>query len=216
MKTEKEKVINILIVDDHQMFIDGIRLLLNKVKGIRILAEAHNGREAQSIISGGGIDLVIADINMPEMNGIELTVWIKQHHPEIKVLVLSMYNDRATVQEIINAEAEGYILKNTGKQELLNAIQKLHDNGTYYSDEIRKIISTAALSGNRFEPLAELTDRELEVLRLICDDKTSAEIAEALFISIHTVDTHRKHICQKTGTRTILGLVRYAVENKLL
>ena len=216
MKTEKEKVINILIVDDHQMFIDGIRLLLNKVKGIQILAEAHNGREAQEIIKGGGIDLVIADINMPEMNGIELTLWIKQHHPEIKVLVLSMYNDRATVQEIINAEAEGYILKNTGKQELLNAIQKLHDNGTYYSDEIRKIISTAVRSGNRFEPAVELTERELEVLRLICDDKTSAEIAEALFISIHTVDTHRKHICQKTGSRTILGLVRYAIENKLI
>ncbi len=215
MTGSEHPLIRILVVDDHQMFIDGIILLLKKIKNIQIVAQAHDGHEALERLANIEIDMVITDISMPGMNGVELTRRIKQKYPEVKVLVLTMYNDTETVFEIMNTEAEGYILKNTGKSELLNAINHIAGNGTFYSHEIMRILSEKSNSKGTVLSSIDLTTRELEVLKLICEEHTSAEIADKLFISIHTVDTHRKHICQKIGTSTILGMVRFAVEHKL-
>lgn len=216
MTDQEKKTISVLIVDDHQMFIDGIKLLLKNNRNIQVVAEAHNGLEALEVISSTSIDLVITDINMPEMNGVELTKIIKKDFHDIKVLVLTMYNDIETVHEIIGSEAEGYILKNTGKQELINAINKIADNGTYYSNEVISLLSEKLAIKKTTAPKIDLTIREIEILQLICEENTTADIAKKLFISAHTVDTHRKHICQKIGTKTILGLMRYAIENNLL
>lgn len=219
MEEGEKKPLELMIVDDHQMFIDGIKLLLHNYSGVHIAAEAFNGKQAIEMLAKQKIDFVITDIAMPEMNGIELTQKIKQTFPDIKVLVLTMYNDREIVNEIIRAEAEGYILKNTGKNELINAINKIADNGTYFCSEIRNII----LQNNKNEKQKsfaasdeELTQREVEILRLICQEYSSAEIAKKLFISIHTVDTHRKHIIQKTKTKTIVGLIKYAIINNVV
>lgn len=215
--------INILIADDHQMFIDGLILLLKRVRFIQTVFQALNGREALEVISKNNIDFVISDINMPEISGIELTKIIKSQYPHIKVLVLTMYNDKEIVKEIIKSEAEGYVLKNTGKHELIIAINKIADNGTYYCNEVFSILEEEHKSINRRtdaqnskNPEAELSVREIEILKLICNEFTTAEIAEKLFISKFTVDTHRKHILHKTNSKTIVGMIKYSINNKII
>ena len=138
---DPSKVIQILIVDDHQMFLDGLKTLLSKEKNLNIAAEANNGNEALEILAKIPVDLVITDINMPVMSGTELTKQIKKVYPKIKVLVLTMYNDREIIHEIVMTEAEGYILKNSNKKELLNAINRIIDHGTYYSNEVISIMT---------------------------------------------------------------------------
>lgn len=202
------KVTRILIADDHAMFIDGIKSLLRKFDKAEIVAEANDGQEALEILKDGGIDMLVTDINMPGMSGTEFTKIVKSDFPEVKVLVLTMYNDREIINEILLAEAEeGYILKNTGKQELITAINRLADDGTYYSNKPPK---------PEDDRVKDLTPRELEILQLICEELSTAEISQKLYISPRTVETHRKHIIQKTQVKTIVGLIKLAIENKLV
>jgi DNA-binding NarL/FixJ family response regulator len=214
-------ITKILIADDHAMFIDGIKSLLRKFDKAEIVAEAHDGQEALAILKEGGIDLLITDINMPGLSGTELTKIVKRDFPEVKVLVLTMYNDREIINEILLAEAEGYILKNTGKQELITAINRLADDGTYYSNEVMNIILENIKDSNKppkqeNDRVKDLTPRELEILQLICEELSTAEISQKLYISPRTVETHRKHIIQKTQVKTIVGLIKLAIENKLV
>jgi DNA-binding NarL/FixJ family response regulator len=213
---QNQNNVRLLIVDDHQMLIDGIKSLLRKEKHIQVVAEALNGEAALEILKEKEIDLVITDINMPGMSGTELTKQIKEKYPDIKVMVLTMYNERGIVSEILMNEAEGYILKNTGKQELLDAISKIIDNGTYYSNEVMNIMMENVKKEKKIaENTKSLTPREIEIIKLITKEYSSAEIAEALFISPRTVDTHRKNILQKTNSKTLVGLIRFAFENNL-
>lgn len=214
---EKKETIKILIVDDHQMFIDGVKALLRKEKKFEIIGEALNGEDALLFLEGNNIDILITDISMPGMSGVELTKKIKKTKPEIKVLVLTMFNDRQVISEIIMAEAEGYILKNTGKQELIFALEKIAYNGTYFSNEIVNIMLESANDSNLKTDVSidVLTERELEILKLICLELTSEQIAEKLFISKRTVDTHRKNIIDKTEIHTLVGLIKFALRNKL-
>lgn len=216
MNDDENKTIRILIADDHQMFIDGLKALLKREKSFQIIGEVNSGGHAIEFITKTRPDMLITDISMPGVSGIELTRWVKQNYPEIKVLVLTMYNDREIVNEILMSEAEGYILKNTGKQELINAINRINDNSTYYSTEVLNIMMTRLKKQKSIEEnIAILTPREIEILRLIMEEFSSEEIADKLFISKHTVDTHRKNIIQKTNTRTIVGLLKFAIENNL-
>lgn len=132
--------LKIVIADDHQMFIDGIRSLLKKETQLQFVHEALNGEDALSYIRKNEVDLLITDISMPGMTGTELTKIVKQEFPNVKVLVLTMFNDPAIINDILQAEAEGYILKNTGKQELLSAINKIMDDGTFYSNEVMRLM----------------------------------------------------------------------------
>ncbi|NJK86478.1 MAG: response regulator transcription factor [Bacteroidales bacterium] len=141
MSVDDNTFIKILVVDDHQMFIDGLKTLLGKEKNLKVVAEALSGEKALEILDQLPVDLVITDINMPNMSGIELTKHLKQNYPEIKVLVLTMYNDREIIHEIVMTEAEGYILKNSGKSELINAINRISANSTYYSNEVISIMT---------------------------------------------------------------------------
>jgi DNA-binding NarL/FixJ family response regulator len=207
--------IRILIADDHQMFIDGIRSLLRNEKQFEFVGEASNGIEALAFLKGATVDILITDISMPEMSGTELTKQVKKDFPEIKVLVVTMYNDPAIINEILMAEAEGYILKNTGKQELVNALTQIADNGTFYSREILEIMVKSRMK-RKITSEQNLSPRETEIVRLIGQELSTAAIAEKLFISPRTVDTHRKNILEKTGCKTIVGLMKYAFENNLL
>lgn len=210
--------IKLFIVDDHQMMIDGIVSLLKDEKKFEITGTALNGMEALKKIEKNFPDILLTDVSMPEMGGIELCKEIKQKFSTIKVLVLTMYNDREIVNEILQAGANGYILKNTGKQELLEALESLNRNDAYYSSEV-----VNALIENMKNPIKEkqiyssdLTEREIEIVRLIVKEFSSAEIAEKLFISPRTVETHRKNILRKTGVKNIVGLIKYAYDNKLV
>ena len=217
MPGSPENVIKILIADDHQMFIDGIKSMLRKQKDLHIVAEANDGKPALEILRNQEIDLLISDINMPEMSGTELTKIVKSELPHVKVLVLTMYNDREIISEIVTAEAEGYILKNTGRAELIEAITKIMDHGTFYSNEVVDIMMQEVRKAKEIEENTKsLTTREKEILQLVAQEHSTVQIADKLFISPRTVDTHRKHILQKTNSKTIVGLIKFAIENELV
>ncbi len=216
MEYNKKNPVKVLIADDHQMFIDGIKAILKGVKHITITDEALNGKQAVEIINNNLFDLVLADIEMPEMDGIELTRYIKQNEPDLKVLIVTSHADRSFIEETIEAQADGYILKNTSKQELIDAITKVADEGGYYSNEVLSILSEIHKENEKIqEETEQLTPREKEIIALICKEHSNTQIAEILFISPLTVETHRKNIYRKTKTKTIVGLIKFAIENKL-
>jgi DNA-binding NarL/FixJ family response regulator len=209
--------IRILIADDHQMFIEGIKALLRKEPHMHFVGEANDGLEALNLLEKTVVDVLITDISMPGMDGIALTQTVKQRWPEIKVLVVSMHNDPAVIGEILLAEAEGYILKNTGKAELIEAIHQLMNDGTHYSPVVlATLMRKAKHQVQADDALRELTERELEVLKLIVQEFSTADIAEKLFISPRTVDSHRKNIMSKTQSRTLVGLIKFAFRNAII
>ncbi len=211
------KELKIVIADDHRMFIDGVMSLLKKEVFLHFVHESPDAEDALAYIRTHPIDLLITDVSMPGMSGTELAKIVKNEFPLVKILVLTMFKDPAIIHEMLQSEAEGYILKNTGKQELLTAIHHIMDDGTYYSNEVMTLMiqhskKTIAQQKNK----EELTARELEILKLICEELTTAGIAEKLFISPHTVDSHRKSILAKTQSKTIVGLIKYAFQNNIL
>lgn len=212
-----DEPVKILIVDDHQMFIDGIKALLRNEKRFKIVDEALDGSIALEKLKSTSIDIMITDISMPGMSGTELTRTVKKEYPQIKILVLTMYNDQDVANEILMSEAEGFILKNTGKQELVAALTAIADNGTFYSREVLTNLMMKVKKDKRTEEETHnLTERELEILQLICEELSSEQIAEKLFISKRTVDTHRQHIYEKTKCKTIISLIKFALRNNLV
>jgi len=209
--------VKILMVDDHQILIDGIKSLLRNEQQFQIMAEALSAKEALGILEfDSNFDILITDISMPEMDGVELTKIVKERYPAIKILVLTMYNNQDVANEIIMSEAEGFILKNTGKQELVSALKALTDNSTYYSREVlANVMQKVKKDKQTQQETAKLTDRELEVLQLICEELSSEQIAEKLCISKRTVDTHRQNIYEKTKCKTIISLIKFALRNNL-
>lgn len=210
--------VSLLIADDHQMIIDGIKSMLAPSDRYAVNGEANHGAEAFSMIeqNPGHYDILITDISMPVMNGTELCQKVKERYPHIKVLILSMYNSTAVVKEAILAEADGYILKNTGKEEFLSALHRISQDGTYFSQEIVPLIYRQYHKEQQQSTVAaQLSAREKEVLALIVKECTSEEIAQKLFISKKTVDTHRAHLLEKSNSRSTVGLVRFAIKNGL-
>jgi DNA-binding NarL/FixJ family response regulator len=208
----------ILIADDHQILIDGIHSMLLKEKQFKIVKEAADGQEALDLIQQQpqAYDLLISDISMPLLSGIELCRVVKRDYPQIKVLMLSMYNNSTHIHDAIEAEADGYLLKSTGKKEFVLALKKIMNNGSYYSESLLPMLAQMKRKEEAKAKLVEsLTPRELEILKLITMDFTSEEIAEKLFISKKTVDNHRQHILNKIGSKSTVGLVRFAIENGL-
>lgn len=209
----------LLIVDDHQMLLDGIRALLQDVPSFQIVAEAHNGNQALEELKKTPVDIVVTDISMPDMNGIELTQKIKTDYPEIKVLTLSMFSEKQTIREMVDAGVSGYILKNTGKEELVGALTKIASGGIYFGDEVTNEMMRMMSDNDREQEKrtsVTLTFREKEILKLITKEYSNAQIATELFISERTVETHRKNIFRKTNTKGIVGLIKYAYEYNLI
>jgi DNA-binding NarL/FixJ family response regulator len=161
-------------------------------------------------------DVLITDISMPEMNGLELTRAVKEKFPQIKILALSMFGERNTISEMLEAGINSYILKNTAKQELLSAINKVAEGGMFFSDEVSDELMKPAPIESKNNESASLKPREIEIVRLIEKNYSNAQIAERLFISERTVETQRKNIFRKTNTKSVVGLIKYAIEKKLL
>jgi DNA-binding NarL/FixJ family response regulator len=213
--------INILLVDDHDIVRDGICALLEDEVGFEIIAEAQNGQEAVDICTEQEekIDFIIMDVSMPEMNGIEATRQIKEAHPDIKVLALTMLDEEQHIRQMIEAGASGYILKNSNRSVLIDAITAILDGKHYFSDDATRSVMMDLVKSptkkNSGDP-AQLTDREKEVLELIVKEHTNAEIAKKLYISPRTVDAHRRNLLQKTGAQNTAGLVTYAIKHELV
>lgn len=214
MSNSKNKT-NILIVDDHQLVIDGLKSMLASEKNYVIKGEALNGQQALEMITSKPEEyqLVVTDITMPLMSGIELCKIVKEQFPQIKVLILSMHNSITIVKDALNAEADGYMLKNTGQDEFIKAIERVLGDGTYFSQDILPIILNLFQKEKKETLKNALSQREKEVLELIVQEYTSREIAEKLFISKQTVDTHRINIMQKTDCKTLVGLIKYAIQS---
>lgn len=215
---EITKPLSILIADDHQMIVDGIKSMLASERRYEIKGEAANGQAALAMIAAHPeqFDLLITDISMPLLSGIDLCKMVKSQYPHIQVLVLSMYSSVPAVKEAITAEADGYILKNSGKDELLQALHRITDGGTYFSQDVLPIIYTQyKREKQQDEQLTTLSPREKEILQLIVKEHTSEEIAEKLFISKKTVDNHRQNILTKCNCKSTIGLVKFALKNGL-
>jgi len=212
-------MIKIAIADDHQMFIDGIKSLLRSEKDLKIIAEALNGRVLVDILKMEQPDIVLMDINMPEMDGIEATKYISANYPKIKIIMLSMHSTKEFVAGLIEAGAAGYILKNTGKKELMEAIHNVSEGKTHFSVEITQMMMNSfknPAKKSQNHELLQLTDREKEVLVLIAEECSTKEIAEKLFISPNTVETHRKNLFSKLKVKNLAGLVKYALQTGLI
>lgn len=215
MEQDKSKI-KLVLVDDHQMLLDGLAALLQGEQRFDLVGLCNNAKYALELLETTAPDIVITDINMPEISGVELTRMIRKYHPKIKVLALSMFGERSTISEMLEAGISGYILKNTGKEELINALLKVQEGGMYFSDEITEelIKSISQKTEVKDDIQVRLTERELEIVKLIAAEKSNLEIAALLFISERTVETHRKNIFRKTNTKGVVGLLKLAMEQK--
>jgi DNA-binding NarL/FixJ family response regulator len=204
--------IRIAIVDDHQVVIDGIGAMLAGSEQIEVIGTAHNGRDAINLVRILKPDLVLMDISMPEMDGIESTQMLSRQHPETKILMLSMLKEQSMVKRALDHGALGYVLKNEGKETLVEAIKQVASGQKYLSEGVleNQKKKTKTLIG------PQISRREKQVLKLIVNEYTAKEISDELFISINTVDSHRKNLLMKLDARNTAGLVRMAIEYDLL
>jgi DNA-binding NarL/FixJ family response regulator len=210
-------MIRVLIADDHQMFVDGLKSLLVEEKEMYVVGEAKNGYEVLDICDHEQVDIVIMDINMPLMDGIQTSRKLSKKHPSVKILGLSMYNDRDYISDILRAGAMGYVLKNTGKESLLSAIATLQSGSSYLSEEVSRTLLSGFMKNHSGEQMIEkLSDREREVLDCIASGLTTHEIADKLFISKNTVETHRKNLLYKLKAKNTAELVNNAYKQRLI
>lgn len=199
--------IKILLADDQDLFIEGMRALLADCPGMEIVAQAGNGKLVMEIMQKSTVDLVLMDINMPGMDGIETSRMLKKHFPKVRILILSSYDNREFIADVMHSGADGYILKNIRKQELVTAIGHVAAGGRYVSPRLR----------NQAQDLIQnISKRELDILTLIAKGFSAPEIARQLFLSVYTVETHRKNIQLKLGLKNQSLLVKYAVERGLI
>ena len=210
-----EKTTRILLADDHQVVRRGFGLILSAQPGWEIVGEAANGREAVELTERLQPDLVVMDVSMPELNGIEATRRIAEFAPRCRILALSMHRDAVYVREILRAGAHGYLLKDASDQELVDAVRAVSNGQGYLSPAV----SDAVLSDYRkhvTDPIDLLTSREREVLQLIAEGKTNKEIAQDLNLSVYTVDSHRGRIMEKLNLHSAGELIRFAIRNGLI
>ncbi|WP_119789487.1 response regulator transcription factor [Flavobacterium anhuiense] len=209
--------VNLLIADDHTMFLQGITALLEQEPNITVIDKAINGIEALEIVKKGVVDFVILDISMPEMDGIELSKILKKQYPNVKILIVSTHSNVMVVSRLIRIGVNGYLLKNAEKVELLKAINTIASGENYFAEELEeKHLSNSSRIEKQVSNLTELSSREKEILVLIAHEYNTAEIAEKTFISLNTVNTHRRNLLSKLNAKNTAGLVKYAVENGLV
>ena len=207
-------LVKIIIADDHSLFINGLQLLLAEEDWINVVDVANNGRELLTVLQKTTADLVLLDINMPQLNGLEATRLIKQSFPAIKLVVLSTYSEDHIVEKAKSFGVNGYLLKNCSKEELLQTIMLVMSGHTSFPYRAPKEISLLDKEDN-FLRQFNLTKREIELLQLVKDGLTNQQMAEKLFLSIYTIETHRKNILQKLGLKNSVGLMKFIMQHHL-
>ena len=220
MKIRGMDQIRILLSDDHNILRDGMRLLLERQPGFVVVAEASDGRETLDLVQNHQPDVVVMDIAMPNMNGIEATRRITEKHPQMGVVILSMHYDESYVIRSLKAGARAYLLKDAMKSELIAAIHAVAEGRSFFSPKISRILQedyVQALGRKGADDSYELlTDREREILQLVAEGKTNKEIAHTLNLSLYTVDTHRTHILQKLNLHSVPEVILYAVRKGII
>ena len=205
--------IRVLLADDHQIMLDGLNLVLQDKEHIQIVASVNDGEEVLEFLreNRDAVDIAVLDVEMPKMNGIEATKKIKEHYPNIRVLILTMHKNEGFITQLARSGASGYILKLQGRSELVEAIETIYAGEEYYDRKVAKIL----LEGVKNPQIGnvKLTNREIEILKLIAQGFTTPQISNKLHIAESTVNTHRRNLIEKLGVSNVNGLVRYAIEN---
>jgi DNA-binding NarL/FixJ family response regulator len=211
----------ILLAEDHRILLDSLALLLGSIEGVEVVSKHTNGKQVLAALEiETDIDMVVSDVQMPVMGGIELTLQLRERFPHIRICLLTVADQPEAIKEAIRAGADGYVLKSAERSELEKAIHLIGKGNKFYSDEV--LIQLATDKGIEFKPEIDkpqkiaITPRELDVLKLIAQEFSGTQIAEKLFISPTTVETHRKHLMQKLGVQTTIGLVKYAIKYNLI
>lgn len=203
--------LTIYIADDHPIVVDGLIEILHSRSKWAIKGIAYDGEQLINLIINNGIaDVIILDINMPKMNGIQCTEWIKKRYPLAKVIILTMFPEKTYIDQLVKIGADGCLLKSRGSKDLLDAIERVSSNRSYF-DSIKDFVNE-----NKGRPEYKLSEREIEIIRLIVTGLTSAEIAQQLFLSEHTIKTHRKNIFKKLNLNHVSQLSSFAINNNLL
>lgn len=216
MKTEKISY-NIMIVDDHALFRNGLKLLLNSFENFKVIAEASNGKEFLDVLEVVPVDIVLLDIEMPEMDGISAAQIALKKFPELKIITLSMYGDEDYYYKMVDAGVVGFLLKDSDIDEVNAALCAAVDGRSYFSqDLLQNLISRLTHSVDNQGDTADLTEREKEIVILICQGLSNIEIGEKLFLSKRTVEKHRANILEKTQCRNTASLVMYAIKNRIV
>ncbi|GAB3226956.1 response regulator transcription factor [Hymenobacter seoulensis] len=218
--TPEKHVIPLMLVDDHPVVVEGLKNMLRPATDLRVVAQAHGGAEALRLLAEHPeVQVAVLDLNMPEMSGVELARAIRTSWPHIRVLILSMFHDHATVADVLEAGGSGYVLKTATQAELSEAIRQVAAGHNYFSPEVAATLLQNIQIPNALDAAtraAELTSREREILRLIAREYSNQAIANELFISERTVETHRRNLFTKTNSKSVVGLIQYAMRNKLI
>lgn len=209
--------IKIILVDDHQMFRDGVKSVLNDEKNIDIIGEVGTGGDLYELLKLQKPDLIITDISLPGISGVEIAKYISENYPEIKILILSMHSNEEFIIRALSVGANGYLPKDTSMNELLDAINTIYMGENYFNKDISNTILKSIINKSKDEKGNGkcLTKREKEVIALVVEGLSNKEIAEKLFISVRTVDSHKNNIMQKLNLKSSVELVKYAIKNKL-
>ncbi len=215
------KAIHVLVVDDHQLIIEGIRSMLQEETDIKFAGGANSMQDALDFASLNPVDVILLDVNMPGGSGIETTILFKQKFPDIRILALTMHEDISIITQMVKAGASGYLLKGSNMKEIIEAIRVVHNNSRYLSSKVQSILmdnlsSDTGIDQKGSTPKPVITSREREILNLVAMEMTNEEIANKLFISERTVETHRRNISTKTQTKSIVALMNYALKHGLL
>ena len=215
--TSKQPKRKVIIVDDHTLFRNGLRILLNTLEDYQVVAEAANGKQFIELLEINMPDLVLLDINMPVMDGIEAATIAQKMHPDLKIITLSMYGEEDYYYKMVNAGVKGFVLKNSDIKEVKTALDVVYEGGSFFSSELlQNLVNSLKSSSKSKEFHAELSEREMEILILICQGLSNQEIGDKLFISKRTVDKHRANILEKSESKNTAQLVVYAIKNKLV
>jgi two-component system, NarL family, response regulator DegU len=212
-------MIRLAIADDQPLFRRAFVLLLRDMPDVQVMFDSANGEEMLIGLKGNAVDIVLLDLEMPVMDGVETLRSIREEHPQVKVIVLSTHDDEASIVRMMELGASGYVLKTAEPDEVENAIRSVKESGYYFSDLVGRVMLQGLVKKEKVKPVYNevdpLTERELEVLRAICQEMTTTEIAGKLFLSPRTVEFHRNNILLKTGARNVAGLVVYAMTKGL-
>lgn len=209
--------IKISIADDYKIYRDGLKVGLSADEKLEVISEADNGEDLLKLIEVNTPDVIIMDLKMPIMDGMEATIAVRKKYPTVKVLVVTMYDDDKFIIHMMENGANGYLLKNADPDEIIKSIYSVYENGYYFNDLVNKALLKKLVLKNNLKPSfnqnVELTERELQVLKLICEEKTAAEIAKEIFLSPRSVEGIRQRLIEKVGVRNTAGLVMFAVKS---